>query len=319
MTFIQQWLFELTQVWHPYYLGFAGLSCILLVILRRSSRGILRFTALTLFLFFFMLVSEALLLGINVYSLANIFHYTGLLALGVLLIRQIGLCWFRLLLPYAGFHPPRILEELIILLGYLGWTLYLLSEVGLEPSSLITSTAVVTAVLAFAMQDTLGNILSGLALQLDQSICLGDWLEFDNMFGEVVQVQWRHTAIMTRFGEKILIPNSDLMKNRVKIIGGHTVPGRYISLFFYSSYAVAPSKVVKQVQQSLAKTRIDGSVPKRPPIVQVHDFEKGQITYALRCWVDDPRRIGAIRSIVWQHLYALFQRKGWHFSAPSKI
>src|SRR5690625_7537331 len=86
MTFIQQWLFELTQVWHPYYLGFAGLSCILLVILRRSSRGILRFTALTLFLFFFMLVSEALLLSINVYSLANIFHYTGLLALGV----QIG-------------------------------------------------------------------------------------------------------------------------------------------------------------------------------------------------------------------------------------
>src|SRR5699024_11643081 len=103
-----------------------------------------------------------------------------------------------------------------------------------------TSTAVVTAVLAFAMQDTLGNILSGLALQLDKSICIGDWLEFENLSGEVIQVQWRHTAIMTRFGEKILIPNSDLMKHRVKIIGGHTVRGRNITLLVYGTYAVQP-------------------------------------------------------------------------------
>src|SRR5699024_11684433 len=122
------------------------------------------------------------------------------------------------------YTPPRIFEELIIWLGYVGWTLFLLSDVGLELGSLVTSTAVVTAVLAFAMQDTLGNILSGLALQLDQSICLGDWLEFEGMFGEVIQVQWRHTAIMTRFGEKILITNSDLRKRREKIIGRHHAP-----------------------------------------------------------------------------------------------
>src|SRR5690625_7502505 len=48
------------------------------------------------------------------------------------------------------------------------------------------------------------------------------------------------------------------------------------------------------------------------------DFENGQITYALRCWIADPRRVGAIRSIMWQHLYALFQRQGWYLSAPNK-
>src|SRR5690625_6661347 len=68
---------------------------------------------------------------------------------------------------------------------------------------------------------------------------------------------------MTRFGEKILIPNSDLMKNRVRIIGGHTVPGRYITLFFYGTYAVPPAEVVEVVQQTLVKTRIEGSLPAR--------------------------------------------------------
>src|SRR5699024_12057466 len=66
------------------------------------------------------------------------------------------------------------------------------------------------------------------------------------------------------------------------------------------------------------KTRTEGSLPARPPVVQVMDFEKGQITYALRCWIGDPRRIGAIRSIMWQHLYALYQRKGWYLSAPNQ-
>src|SRR5690625_3303557 len=318
MSFLQQWLFEFTQLWHPYYFIFIGLACVLMFLLGRSSRGMLRFTALMLFLFLLFLISEALLNAADARSAASIFHYGALFTLGIVLIRQVGLCWFRLLLPRVNLHPPRILEELIILLGYVGWTLFLLSDVGLELSSLVTSTAVVTAVLAFAMQDTLGNILSGLALQLDQSICLGDWLEFEGMFGEVVQVQWRHTAIMTRFGEKILIPNSDLMKNRVKIIGGHTVPGRYITLFFYGTYAVPPTEVVEAVQQTLSKTHIEGSLPARPPIVQVMDFEKGQITYALRCWIGEPGRIGAIHSVIWQHLYALYQGNGWYLLASNQ-
>src|SRR5690625_699761 len=318
MSFLQQWLSEFIQLWHPYYIVFIGIACGLPIILRRSSRGMPGFTALMLFLFVLSLGSEALLRTFDLYSAARVFHYSALFVLGIVLIRQVGLCWFRLLLPRVNFEPPRILEELIILLGYVGWTLFLLSDVGLELSSLVTSTAVVTAVLAFAMQDTLGNILSGLALQLDQSICLGDWLEFEDMFGEVVQVQWRHTAIMTRFGEKILIPNSDLMKNRVKIIGGHTVPGRYITLFFYGTYAVPPAEVVEVVQQTLVKTRIEGSLPARPPVVQVMDFENGQITYASRCWIADPRRVGDIRSIMWQHLYELFKRQGWYLYVPNK-
>src|SRR5690625_4243345 len=317
MSFLQQRLSEFIQLWHPYYIVFIGIACGLPIILRRSSRGMPGFTALMLFLFVLSLGSEALLRTFDLYSAARVFHYSALFVLGIVLIRQVGLCWFRLLLPRVNFEPPRILEELIILLGYVGWTLFLLSDVGLELSSLVTSTAVVTAVLAFAMQDTLGNILSGLALQLDQSICLGDWLEFEDMFGEVVQVQWRHTAIMTRFGEKILIPNSDLMKNRVKIIGGQTLPGRYNTIYFYSGFEDSPTKVVETIQSTLRKTLIHGSVPLRPPICQVYSFEEGRITYALRFWVSDPRTIGDIRSTMWKHIYALFQRHGWYLSAPN--
>src|SRR5690625_95380 len=296
MNFFPNWLMQITHIWYPAYFLFIVLALLLLGLLRKHSPGMMRFALLMLVSFLVLVFIEAFFLTLGNRNASRIMHYSALLALGILIVRQIGLCFFRLLLPRLKISPPRILEELLILLGYVGWTLYLLSGVGLDLSSLVTSTAVITAILAFAMQDTLGNILSGLALQLDQSICIGDWLEFEDMFGEVIQVQWRHTAIMTRFGEKILIPNSDLMKNRVKIIGGQTVPGRYNTLYFYSSYELSPSRVISTVQENLNRTLIDGRLPAHPPVCQVYDFENGQITYALRCWIADPRRVGAIRS-----------------------
>lgn len=317
MHLIHLWLAQFVAVWHSGYFIFLGLALVFVLLLRKHSHGVARFAALTLVLFVLCLAIEAALLIANSHTAAQLCHYAALLILGILTTRLLGLVFFRLLIPHFNLRPPRILEELLILLGYVGWTLYLLSDAGIELSSLITSTAVITAILAFAMQDTLGNILSGLALQLDQSICIGDWLEFEDMFGEVIEVQWRHTAIMTRFGEKILIPNSDLMKNRVKIIGGQTLPGRYNTIYFYSGFEVSPTKVVETIQSTLRKTLIHGSVPLRPPICQVYSFEEGRITYALRFWVSDPRTIGDIRSTMWKHIYALFQRHGWYLSAPN--
>ena|SRR5690625_837890 len=106
MSFLQQWLFEFTQLWHPYYFIFIGLACVLMLLLGRSSRGMLRFTALMLFLFLLFLISEALLNAADARSAASIFHYGALFSLGIVLIRQVGLCWFRLLLPRVNLHPP---------------------------------------------------------------------------------------------------------------------------------------------------------------------------------------------------------------------
>ena len=65
------------------------------------------------------------------------------------------------------------------------------------------------------MQDTLGNILGGLALQLDDSIEIGDWIRLDGTgsSGKRGRDTWRYTAIDTRNGERVVIPNGQLMKS----------------------------------------------------------------------------------------------------------
>lgn len=304
-------------VWKPFYWPLIVLNLVLgFVLLRVVRRPLLQtIQALSLFLMLLIISAVAFMLGSE--TLGRGLQEMATVILGAWLIRQAGLAFFRLVLARLGLHPPRILEELLILLAYLGWLLMRLSHAGFDLSSLLASTAVVTAVLAFAMQDTLGNILSGLALQLDHSIHIGDWLQTDTVTGKVVQVQWRHTAVRTLFGETVLIPNSVLMKSQVTLIGGPSAPKRLRTVLFYSGFELAPNNVVEVVQDTLANADLLDIANTPPPVCAVLDFANGVVTYAVRYWLLNPEAPGGADSLIRQHVYALFMRQGWRMAAPA--
>src|SRR5262245_31582991 len=99
------------------------------------------------------------------------------LVLGVAGIRLAGLVLFRVFLPEIRLTPPRILEDLVVFGGYVVWSMIQLSHLGLDLGSIVTTSAIITGIIAFSMQDTLGNILGGMTLQLETSIHLGDWIK----------------------------------------------------------------------------------------------------------------------------------------------
>src|SRR5690625_1386397 len=208
MTFVDLFIQSLHDTWQVYYLVAIMVSLAMALALQKATRGAVLFTLQVLMLFAVLLIGSVIAASVDAGGVAGMLAGLAVLVLGMLLIRQVGLLFFRRIIPKLGFQPPRILEEIIILIGYVGWIMARLASAGLDLGSLVASTAVITAVLAFAMQDTLGNILSGLALQLDHSVNIGDWVELDGVTGQVEQVQWRHTAVRTLFGDLILVPNS---------------------------------------------------------------------------------------------------------------
>src|SRR5574339_412667 len=82
-----------------------------------------------------------------------------MLTLGMAAIRLGGLFLFRLLLPALRIRTPSFLEDILVILAYLAWGLIRLRYAGLDLGSIVTTSAIITAVIAFSMQDTLGNIL----------------------------------------------------------------------------------------------------------------------------------------------------------------
>lgn len=287
------------------------------IVLYKVGHNVIRYTLAMVFLFVCGILCASLITSLGFISNALLVENLSIFIIGLLIIRLGGLLLFKTVFKKLGIELPRILEEIVFLLAYVVWLLIRLSDIGFDPASLLASTAVLTAAVAFAMQDTLGNVLSGLALQTDQSVRIGDWLEIDDIKGEVIQVQWRSTVLQTILGERILIPNSYLMKTQVRIVGGQTVKAKRYPVYFYTGFELSPSLVITTVEHSLKNVNWPGVDSKAGSVCQVLDFNNGLVTYAVYIWLTDPKRLGYNQSLVRQHLYALFVRNDWKMASPS--
>ncbi|HUK06164.1 MAG TPA: mechanosensitive ion channel family protein, partial [Burkholderiales bacterium] len=238
----------------------------------------------------------------------------------VALLRLAGFALFRLLLPLMRLHPPRIVADLLVASAYAVLAVVQLRAVGLLPGEIIATSAVVTAVLAFAMQDTLGNVLGGLALQLDDSIRVGDWLKVDEVAGRVVDIGWRSTLVETRNWETVVIPNSQLMKGRVTILGqreGEPLQWRRW-VFFDVDPSVPPARVIAIAESAIQEADLANVA--RAPLANcvLMGFQEGNLHFALRYWLIDLAADDATDSIVRVHLFTALQRAAIRVAEPQE-
>src|SRR5262245_38483109 len=158
-----------------------------------------------------------------------------------------GTVLFGVLLPRVRLRAPRILRDLVSAAASIIAIVSIGKRAGVSMAGLITTSAVLTAVIGFWLQDTLGNIMGALALQMDNSIQVGDWIKVGDIGGRVTEIRWRYTAIETRNWETVVIPNSYLMKTHVIILGrrvGEPLQWRRW-VYFNVDFRYAPSEVIR--------------------------------------------------------------------------
>jgi small-conductance mechanosensitive channel/CRP-like cAMP-binding protein len=236
------------------------------------------------------------------------------LGLGVTLI-------FRLFLPRVGFELPRILIDLITMIGALVVLIVVGNRAGFSVAGLITTSAVLTAVIGFSMQDTLGNVMGGLSVQLDKSLKVGDWVSLGpNMpTGRISEIRWRYTAIETRNWDTLIIPNGVIVKSTITILGrrtGEPVQTRR-TVDFFVDFRTPPTEVIAAVEQSLRRDPVPRMATEPAPHVLFFGIRDSFAHYIVRYWltdlaVDDPPD-SAVRVRVW---YAL-ERAGIPLSIPA--
>ncbi len=239
---------------------------------------------------------------------------------GLAVVRLGGLFLFRRVLPAARLAPPRILEDMAVTGAYLVWGLVRLRYVGLDLSGIVTTSAVITAVVAFSMQDTLGNILGGIALQLDDSLQVGDWIKFDDVVGKVVDVRWRSTSIETRNWETVVIPNSQLMKSKFLVLGRRQgQPEQWRRwVWFGVGYDVPPQRVIDVVERALNAADIPRVARHPAPNCVMMDFGDSAARYAARYWLTDLAVDDPTDSAVRFHIFAALQRAGISAAIPEQ-
>lgn len=237
---------------------------------------------------------------------------------GVVLIRLAGIVVFRILLPAVRLNPARIVEDLVTTALMVAWGLVWLRVSGVELGSLIATSAVITGVVAFSMQETLGNILGGVVLQLDESVRQGDWVKIDDVSGIVVDIRWRHTAIETRNRETVIIPNGWLMKNRFMVIGSRSDTKPYWRrwLWFDLDLAHPPLRVCEVLVKAVTDAEIPNVARDPAPTAVLMKIEQGIGRYAVRYFLDDPRPDDVTDSAVRAHVLASLTRHSMPIVVP---
>ena len=243
------------------------------------------------------------------------------LALGLAGIRLGGIFLFRVVLPATGLRPPRMLEDLATFAGYLVWAMVRLSQVGFDLGSILTTSAVITAIVAFSLQETLGNIFGGVTLQLENSIHIGDWVKVDDVIGRVVDIRWRSTLIETRNWETVVIPNSTLMKGKFMILGqriGAPVQWRRW-IWFNVGYHVPPRRVIQTVEDALRRARVANVAHEPAPNCVLMSIQGNTVSYALRYWLTDLGPDDPTDSAVRERIFVAFRRVGLEFAFEEHV
>jgi small-conductance mechanosensitive channel/CRP-like cAMP-binding protein len=235
-------------------------------------------------------------------------------------ISMVCMVLFRVILYKIHINAPRILQDLINAGSTIVVFFVLASQAGYNLTGLIATSAVLTAVIGFSLQDTLGNIMGGLALQMDNSIQLGDWIKIDDKYsGRVTEIRWRHTSIETRNWETLIIPNSALMKGQVMVMGRRT--GKPIQwrrwVYFNVDFRYTPTEVIRVVLDALHSASID-NIAKDPPINCIlMDLSDSYARYAVRYWLTDIAADDPTDSEVRIWIYFALKRAGIPISIPA--
>jgi small-conductance mechanosensitive channel/CRP-like cAMP-binding protein len=205
--------------------------------------------------------------------------------------------------------PAIVQDTLLILLFGVAATLILRDRI-------LATTAVGAVVLGFALQDTLGNLFAGLAIQIDRPFRVGDWVTIGSLEGSVSGITWRSTKLLTKAGNFVVVPNSMMSKDPIT---NYSVPTRQmrIQVDVGASYDVPPN-VVKAVISEALKNASELSIA-RPAEVRIADFGASAIVYRVWFWVDDFDPDGRAQDQVRSYIYYAFRRNNITIPYPIQI
>ncbi len=272
---------------------------------RRRVRGAVVFTALHLVL----LVLTTALRAWGSDDAARVVRVSARMMSVAAFVGLGGVLVFSVVLARIRLSAPRILQDVVMAVAAITAGMFVAAESGFNLSGVIATSAVVTAVIGFSLQDTLGNVMGGLALQLDNSVQVGEWIRVGDLSGRVAEIRWRYTSIHTRDGETVLLPNGVLMKSQVTVLARGLQPGRWRrTVTFLVDFSHQPTDVIEAVESALRAASIPRVAESPPPDCILVELGEAQCRYAVRYWLTDALADGPTDSVVRTRVYFALAR-----------
>ncbi|MDP2055759.1 MAG: mechanosensitive ion channel family protein [Acidobacteriota bacterium] len=205
---------------------------------------------------------------------------------------------------------PGIVQDVAVIALFMAIGTMLLRE------QLLATSAVGAVVVGFALQDTLGNLFAGLAIQIEKPFRVGHWIRVGEREGQVQEVTWRATKLRTKDGEFLIVPNSLMAKDPVLNYSEPSV-ANIVSVEVGTGYETPPNDAKRAILEAIDNAPLALKAP--APQVLVRGFGASAVEYQALFWVDDYGKEREARDQVRVNLWYTLRRHGIEIPWPIQI
>lgn len=185
----------------------------------------------------------------------------------------------------------------------------------IELAPLFTGSAILGIVVGLALQDTLGNLFAGLALQADQPFQVGDTIYISNRgTGIVESVSWRGVRIRTFQNKLLVISNAVLGKETIEVAPQNNLNARIV--YFNTLYSHSPAKTAQVVREAVRQ--VENVSPKMRPVVRIRNLGDNGIDWEIKYWPEDYTKHNDTDALIRQRVWYAFQREHLRFAFPTR-
>jgi len=178
------------------------------------------------------------------------------------------------------------LFTLVLSMAIVGW--YATDIFGFKLTPLLATSAIFSLVLGLALQDTLGNLFAGVALQLDKPYEIGDWIEItqggQKRVGQVQEITWRATVLVGLFDELIIVPNRSMSAAEIANFSATQLP-IWRSQTIRIPYSADIARVKKTLLEGLK--RAEGVRKSPEPVVTISEASESWLLFRCSYCIDD--------------------------------
>ena len=212
--------------------------------------------------------------------------------------------------PSAKVLLKKFMRIILLILA----VLIALDAMGIDLTALAVFSGAIGIGLGFGLQKVAANLVSGVILLLDRSVKPGDVIALGNTYGRIDKLRGRYVSVITRDGTEHLIPNEELITQRVEnwSFSDTNVRQRALVGVDYSTDIKLAMRLCEE-----AADETDRIVKEPVPRCLLREFADSSVNIELRYWVNDAHNgLGSVRSEVLLRIWDKFHEQGVVFPYP---
>jgi small-conductance mechanosensitive channel len=239
-----------------------------------------------------------------------------IIAVGIIVARAIRVLLQRVLSPLMSANSSKLVMRLLYYTVIVISVMAALSYLGIDFTGALLAGGILGIVIGFATQSVVANLISGIFLQLDKPISIGDPIMMidSGLAGVILEINVFSTTIRTFDGVNLRVPNEAIFTSKVYNFSRHTA--RRANIVIGIAYKEDMDRAIEVLKKTLDENSLMLVEP--APLVYVDELGDSSVNLSVRVWA--PSSVWfTVRTQVVQQLKKALDDEGIEIPFPQRV